>query len=376
MAAPNSKPFSQLVSDMATAIQGSVASLVDLSIGSILRALVEACAGVVLWLQGLILTLLATTRAATSNQGDLDTWMADFGITRLPAIAATGNVTFSRFTTASQAVISPGVTVQTQDGTQQYTVIAQPTNPAWNVGLSAYVIAAGVASVTGIPVLANTAGAAGNAAPGAVNTLASAVPYVDAVTNPLQFTTGANAESDPALRTRFIGWINSLSKATVAAIGNAITSAELGAVYTITENKHYDGSTDIGYFTVVVDDGSGSPPTAYLNAVASAIDAVRAVTTRFGVYGPVTVTVTVSLTVALAAGYDPVATRTLVTNALKTYIDSLALGQTLTYTRLAQVAYDASAGVVNVTSVLLNGATADVSVTPQQVLKWSSVVVS
>ena len=66
------KDFSTIVSDMVTAIQGAAAVLVDLTIGSILRATVEANAAVVLWLQGLILQLLATTRAATSNATDLD----------------------------------------------------------------------------------------------------------------------------------------------------------------------------------------------------------------------------------------------------------------------------------------------------------------
>jgi hypothetical protein len=82
------------------------------------------------------------------------------------------------------------------------------------------------------------------------------------------------------------------------------------------------------------------------------------------------------MTATVASGYDPVATKALITAALKTYINSLALGQSLTYSRLAQIAYDASPGVTNVTAVTLNGGTSDLAATVQQVVKWSAVTVN
>ncbi|MFX8028091.1 baseplate J/gp47 family protein, partial [Acinetobacter baumannii] len=106
--------------------------LVDLTVGSVLRAIVEANAAVVVWLEGLLLQVLAITRAATSSGADLDSWVADFGVTRLPAVAATGIVTFSRFTTTQQVLVPVGATVQTADGTQQFTVTIDTTNPAYN----------------------------------------------------------------------------------------------------------------------------------------------------------------------------------------------------------------------------------------------------
>ncbi|MEF9481383.1 hypothetical protein [Ralstonia sp. 1B3] len=91
-----------LVRNQVAAIQGYAKVLVDLTVGSVLRAVVEANAAVTVWLQGLILQVLAITRAATSSGSDLDTWMADFGLTRLAAVPATGSVTFSRFTVTQQ----------------------------------------------------------------------------------------------------------------------------------------------------------------------------------------------------------------------------------------------------------------------------------
>ena len=83
---------------MAAAVEASATQLLDLTVGSTLRAVLEANASIGLWMQWLILLVLRTTRAATSNGADLDSWMADLTLTRLPAVAATGIVTFSRFT--------------------------------------------------------------------------------------------------------------------------------------------------------------------------------------------------------------------------------------------------------------------------------------
>ena len=89
------RTFDTIVSSAAAAMQGAAQTLLDLTVGSVLRAVLEANAGLGLWMQWLILETLQTTRAATSTASDLDTWMADFGLTRQQAVAAAGSVTFS-----------------------------------------------------------------------------------------------------------------------------------------------------------------------------------------------------------------------------------------------------------------------------------------
>lgn len=365
-----------LVRNQVSAIQGYAKVLVDLTVGSVLRAVVEANAAVVIWLQGLIMQVLAITRAATSSGADLDSWVADFGVTRLSAVAATGTVTFSRFTTTQQVVVPTTAVAQTADGTQQFNVVIDTTNAAYNAALGGYVIAAGVASVS-VPVKAVTAGAAGNAVAGSVSTIVGAISGIDTVTNAAAFTNGVDAESDTALRMRFIAYVASLSsKATKAGIGYAITSLQQGLVYSLTENQTYGGATQNGYFFVVVDDGTGNPPSTLLSSVANAIDAARPFTSSFGVFAPVVVNASVAMTATIASGYDPVATKALVVTALKSYINALQLGWTLPYSRLTQVAYDASPGVINITGVTLNGGAADLAATNLQVIKWSSVTVA
>lgn len=376
----STKDFTTLVREGVTAIQGYAGALVDLTIGSILRAFVEANAAVVIWLQGLILQVLAITRAATSSGADLDSWVGDFGVTRLAATNATGQVTFARFTPTQQAVVPLGATVQTGDGSQQYTVIADTTNAAYNGALGGYVLPAGTASIS-VPVVAATGGAAGNAVAGAVSVITGAIPGVDTVTNPAGFANGEDAESDSALRTRFIAYIRSLSKATKAAVGYAITSLQQGVTYSLVENQTYAGAVQMGYFYVVVDDGSGTPSGTFLANVSNAIDAVRPLCSSFGVFPPVIVNAAVGMTCTVAANYDGPATRVLVVAALRNYINTLPRDattqvMTLPYSRLAQVAYDASPGVINVTGVTLNGGTADVTAPAQQTIKASTIAVA
>jgi uncharacterized phage protein gp47/JayE len=227
-----------------------------------------------------------------------------------------------------------------------------------------------------VPVIALVAGSAGNAIGGAVSTIAGAIAGVDTVTNAAAFSNGADAESDAALRTRFIAYVRSLSKATKDAVGYAITSLQQGVTYSLVENETYAGAVQMGYFYVVVDDGTGSPGSTFLSSVYNAIDAVRPLCSSFGVFAPVVVNAAVAMTCTIAPGYDAAATKALVVTAIKTYINSLSLGHPLTYSRLAQIAYDASPGVTNVTGVTLNAGTADLTATAKQVIKWSSVTVA
>lgn len=375
MSAPTTLDFTTLVRNQVAAIQAMSATLVNFTIGSILRAIVEANASVALWLQGLILQLLAATRASTAADADLDSWMADFGVSRLAAVAATGSVTFSRYTPTNQTTIPVGTMVQTGDGTEVFAVTADTTNPAFNAGLNAYVVPAATASLT-VPVQAQTPGAGGNVSASTITLLSQAVPGIDTVTNAAAFTNGLDQESDSALRVRFVNFINSLSKATKAAIGAAVLNVQQGLSYSITENFDYSGAANTGYFYVVVDDGSGSPSTNLLNSVSNAIDAVRPVGTAFAVFGPSVVTATVAMTITTDVGYTHSAVVSDVQAAIAAYINGLGIGATLRYTRLAQLAYDASPGVINVTAVTLNAGTSDLTATAKQLVRAGTITVT
>jgi uncharacterized phage protein gp47/JayE len=367
--------FDQVVQAEAAAVQGGVTSgLVDFSVGSILRTFAESVAAIVMWLQGLILQLLTTTRAATSTGSDLDSWIADYGLTRLGAATSGGSVTFSRFTPTLQAIVPIGSIIQTADGTQQFQVIADAAQSAYVAG-TGYVLPAATASITAT-VAALAPGAGGNVAIGVLNTLGQTISGVDTVTNTLAFSTGTNAESDAALRLRFVNYLSSLSKATSAAIGNAIASLQLGITYTLTEDYSYGGAYQPGYFYLVIDDGTGSPPTSIVNAVTAAVNAVRGCGIQFNVFAPIVVTANIAVTVTAAAPYTHTAIAAALQPAIAAYVAALPLGVSLSLTRLYQIIYDATPGIASVSGLTINGAGADIAATAQQAIIPGTVIIS
>lgn len=371
----NLRTFDSIVASGAAAVQGAATTVLDLTVGSVLRAILEANAGLGLWLQWLLLLVLQTTRAATSSNSDLDSWMADFSLTRLPAATARGSATFSRFTAVTAGVVPVGTTVTTADLSQNFTVTADPTNAAWSAAQNGFTLAVGVASVS-VAVTAAVAGSAGNVQAGAITLIGAAIPGVDTVVNAAPTAGGMDAESDPALRARFAAYLVSLFKATTAAIGYAVSTVQQGLQYTIQENVTQSGAAQPGCFVVTVDDGSGAPPAALLTAVQTAIEGVRPVGSIWTVVGPTVLTANVGMAIATVPAVSHAAVAAQVAGAVSVFINALPVGATLPWSRLAQVAYDASPSVTNVTGVLVNGTTADIVPTPGQVVMAGSVVVS
>ncbi len=366
--------FSTLVEQTAAAVQGSAAQLLDFTTGSVLRAILEANASLALWLQWLTLLVLQTTRLATSSGADVDSFGADFGMTRLAAVAAQGSVAFSRYTPTMAALIPAGTTVATGDSTTQFTVGADSTNAAWSDGQNGYLLGAGVASVT-VPVTATAAGSAGNVLAGTISLITSALPGIDTATNALALTGGLDAETDAAFRLRFQSFINSRTRATVQAVTYAATSAQQGVNCTVQENTNGHGDYTPGKFVVTVDDGSGSPPAALLAAIQTAVDAVRPVGSIFAVNGPTVLAADIALTLAVAQGSNSAAAIAAVNAAITGFVNGLPVGGSLPYTRLAQLAYGASPAVTNVTGLTLQGGAADLAAAPATVIKTGSLVI-
>jgi uncharacterized phage protein gp47/JayE len=369
------RTFDTIVSSAAAAVQAAATTVMDLTVGSVLRAVLEANAGLGLWMQWLILQVLQTTRAATATGSDLDTWVADFGVARLQPVAASGTVTFSRFSPATQALIPVGTLVRTGDGSRSFAVVAATTNVAWNVAQDGYTIGIGTASVN-VPVVSTVAGSGGNVQAASISLIAAALPGVDTVTNAAPTVGGLDGESDVELRSRFAAYLASLSKATTAAVGYAVATVQQGLQYTIQENVTQSGAQLPGCFVVTVDDGSGAPPTSLLTAVASAIETARPIGSTWTVVPPTVTTANVSMTIATASTASHATVQAQVSAALISFINALPVGAPLPWSRVVQVAYGASASVVNVSAVLLNGGASDIVPGAGGVVKAGSVTVS
>ena len=274
------RTLTDIVRDMSAAITASAGRLIDLSVGSVLRSIIEANAAVVLWVQWLILLTLQTTRAATSTGTDLDSWMADFSLLRLPAIAASGTATFSRYYASATAIVPAGTIVKTQDGAVSFVVTADPTNPAWLSAVTAYSLAIGVSSID-LPITASVPGLAGNVLANTITLLASAVPGIDFINNANVTSGGADPETDAAFRIRFTNFFAARSRATVDAIEYAISLVGAGLSYAIQENVDASGNPDLGNMLIIVDDGTGSLSDTLFNSLSVAISAVRPIGTTF-----------------------------------------------------------------------------------------------
>ena len=388
----STQTFTQFVSNAVAAIQGAATALVDLTIGSVLRAVVDSAARIALWLQGEALQTAALTRFATSYGTDADSWGTDFGFTRLPPKYATGPVTFSRFTPTNQATIGAatnsgtdangniiwtgGVIVQTADGSQPFQVIPDTTQPIFSAALNAYVIPAGTSSASATVQSVNAAAAA-NVSAGSITLLSQAIPFVDTVTNPAPMVGGDDPETDTAYKARFPQFIASLSRATKGAISFVVQSVigDGPGSFTITENQSFAGLPQPGFFFVIVDNGTGNPPASFLAVVANAVDAIRGETITFGVFAPGLVTANIAMVLTTATGFVHANVVAAVVAALQKTINALPIGASLPYNLLSSIAFGVP-GVTNVTGITLNGGTADLVATPQQIIKAGPPVVS
>lgn len=380
--------FQAIVQQSAAVMQAACSALLNLTPGSVLLAILEANASVVLWIENLIFQVLQVARLATSSGTDVDSFVNDFTMTRLPAVAAGGSATFSRLSPASSiaSVIVPyfnadgtintaGVQVITADGTQAFGVVTDTTNAAWNASMGGYFVAPATASVT-VTVQALVAGTGGNVIAGAISLLGVAVAGIDVVTNPAPFVNGVNAETDAAVKARFQNFINTRSEATTAAVEYAIQSLQQGLTYAIVPNTDGAGNYVPGNFVVYVDNGTGDPPSSLLTAVQAAINAVCPIGSTFSVFPPTVVTANVSMTITVGPNGNKPTIQGEVENAVDAYIDALGLDAALPWSRLAQIAYDTDPNVTNVSSLLLNGGTSDIVAASGAVIRAGTTAIN
>jgi hypothetical protein len=371
--AVSTKPFLQFVQDSVAAIQGAAAQLVDMTPGAIFRAFVDAYSLLALWIQGIALQTASLARFATSNGPDADSWGAQYGFARELGNPASGPVTFARFTPTAVATIQVGAIVQTQTGVQ-YQVIADTTQGAFNAGLNAYVIAAGVSSAS-VTISALVSGSSGNAGAGFINVLSSSIPGVDTVSNAAPFVNGTDPQTDPQYKAGFPLFLQSLSNATPAAIRRAVQAVGENVDFTYTENQSLAGVFQPGFFFVIADDGSGSPPSGFLTAIGNAIEAVRGDSVTYAVFAPTVATANVAMVLTTATGFVHATVVAAVIAALQAQINVLPIGADLPYNFLASIAFSVP-GVINVTAITLNGGTTDLVTTASQIVKIGTAAVS
>lgn len=358
-----------LLNVMASSAQAECSQLANVNPGSALRAIFQANASVALWVQWLIGRVLLAARAATSVGDDLDSWVADYGLSRLPAVAAHGTVTLMRTDVTNTIMVQVGSMVRTGDGTQSFLVAVASEEASWNSLQAAYELPAGISSID-VPVVAVTAGTGGNVQPATVTLLGSAIPGIDRVSNAAAMSGGLNQETDDSLRQRAKAYFSSLSRATTESVLAAANGVQQNLSVIVRENIPQPGQ-----FVVIVDDGSGHPPDVLLQSVYAAVDTVRPIGTAFTVQAPVVRQAPVSVVLTIGDLNDRSDLINRITAAVTAMINTLPIGMTLPVTRISSIAYAQSASVLNAVATV-NGTVADLVPQANEVVRAVQVVVS
>ena len=192
------KDFVSITASMLNWFRAVQSRVTDFNVGSVARTLIGAPAAEIDELyQQYFIGLKEAIPVSVYNT---------FDFSLLPAAAAVGNVRFSCDDPApSDRPIPVGTAVRVPGKTITYLTLADSG------------IAEGSTYVD-ILCAASVVGSAGNTGTGTITELVGSIEGVDAVTNTVAFTSGADLETEDQRKVRFTQFIASLARGTVAAV--------------------------------------------------------------------------------------------------------------------------------------------------------------
>lgn len=257
------KDFISIVAGMVNWARGATTKITDFRIGSVARTMLEAPAiELDEYYQNLVRSLVDGIPSAI-YQG--------FGFTPLPAVPATGIVTFSiPAPLANDLTIPAGTVVSTSDQSISYLTLADA------------VIVAGQTSVNA-SVSCTIAGVDGNV--GSNQLVVVNGPANVTVSNQAPISNGRNAESEEGRAIRFLEFIQSLSRGPLASIEYGLTLATVAnAEGVITERVvsaraferfEIDASFPLGYVECYIWSGGGAVSAELIAEAQRIIDGFR-----------------------------------------------------------------------------------------------------
>lgn len=276
---------------------------------------------------------------------------SDFGVDRKSAIKARGKVTL---TGPEGQAVPKGTQVRTDDGVYFATL----TNA---------ILTQGTATVE---VEALAGGTSGNVAVSEINTMVGDLTGVVSVTNALAFDSGVDEESDASLLQRVYDKVRK-----PATSGNvyhyeqwARSIAGIGAARVY---PTWNGPNTVK--VVLLGDDKRTPAQTIIDEVVAHINTEKPIGAIVTTVGAVEVPVNISATLTLAPNADVSQVQTAIETALHAYLDSLAFVDTaVRYTRVAAILLDVPQ-VVDYADLTINGGTANVQVTDEQVAVLGTV---
>jgi uncharacterized phage protein gp47/JayE len=255
---------------------------------------------------------------------DLDKVVALLGLTRKQATKATGIVTFSRSTPATNDIWIPlGTRVATADGSIVFVTTEGKYLESGNTSVD-------------VAIEAQEAGSAGNVAANTITKIVDPISGIESVNNANATSGGSDTESDEALRyrakrgTRF-------GKGTVSAIESAIAAVDGVTAVLVTEDtaNHTASAT--------VEGGADSD-------IDNAIEEARPAGIQVTWQRPTYVSVDVTVNATAQQGYSASTVQSNIEAAIDSYFSQLNIGEDVVYSDLLKAIVNAE-GVDDVTSL-------------------------
>jgi uncharacterized phage protein gp47/JayE len=306
-------------------VQARDPRLTDWSEGSALDAFVGG--GAVLAdevLRGLV-ELFAAQFVDTAVGADLDALAADrYALSRKPATASVGAVTFTRGGSAAVVVIPRGTLVSAATAAGLRVVFATTLEVELATGLSS----------VSAPVSCTALGADGNCDVGAIDTIDAPLAADPSMTvsNPARCAGGAAAETDAQLRDRLRRFFTTVRRGTVAALEAGALNVPGVAFATVDEAAI--APEDGGTVGVYVGDPDGAGNAALATLVADELERWRSAGVRVRVEPAVREELALSMEVTVERGADQASLRGDLRAAVRAHLGGLRVGEPLRLSRL------------------------------------------
>ncbi len=272
----------------------------------------------------------------------LDRRAADVGLTRKPAVKATGYVTF---TGTDGTVVPEGTEVSTDGDAPIYFVTTANTT-----------INGGTATVAAE---AKEAGASGNVGPGAIKLTTGNITGITSVTNAAEFDGGVDRESDDSLRKRYFERVRR-----PITSGNVYHyrqwALEVVGVRDVRVYPVWNGPLTV---KVVVLADDGVPSQALIDAAKSHIESQRPIGADVTVIGAIDYGIDVVATLQLVSGADMGAVQAEIVAAINEYFRGLAFGDPIVRISAIQRIILDNPSVVDYAGLTLNGGTGNIEIT-------------
>jgi uncharacterized phage protein gp47/JayE len=229
------KTYNDIINDLETKAKEVFGSDIDLSDHSRLKKYIQVVALELDTAWQLLEDAYYSGYLDYATGQSLDNVVALIGITRKAALKATGTVTFSRSSPASQDILIPsGTRVETSG-----------SNPVQFKTTQAVTLLQGTTSINA-SIEALNAGAASNVAANTITVIVDPVSGVESVNNSNPTSGGSDTESDEALRSRVKQSLSLGGSATLDAIRAEVLAVDGVTAVSIEENDTTTDNTGSG----------------------------------------------------------------------------------------------------------------------------------